>query len=438
MEINMSKLIIAIISTLIIGTGGYIGYQQFVKPETEKVDSKVEEKMVSKKVESLEKQEVQEILEGNINSLFDTLKKLGNENGWGPTQPADYEKVKPEILPYVTEEFAELKIKELVKEFYCDCDTGYKPKIDYNVRFSFEQPSESVLEITALETATDIENMGVTHTFQLIKENGRWKMNDWEFESLDGKDIQLTKEEAEKILSKNGDHLEFIKEYDSKKAGGKAYLFNMKNDYGEFLVAISSKDTKKVSDYEVEKEEKTTENKVEIEPEESTGNKIEKEPEKSSGNKGEKESKKSTGNKVETIQITNLLEDFHDKMNFGKTKEELVSEFGQPISEKETSSDITLEYSDAIYTISQVSGQIYKVQIVGEKASSYYKNFDEVLKAFYPDPNPVYAAYGEERTKDENGYHLNMIGFEKTLTFTSKNENGAPISSITIQQDNYK
>ncbi|WP_391558887.1 hypothetical protein [Robertmurraya sp.] len=395
----MLKIVIAILSSLAIGVGGYLGYQEYVEAKQE---TKVEKKDVIKtkteevKEGNLDKSEVQTILQTNLDSIFGKLNELGDENNWGNANIADFEIVKPEIAPLVTPEFADKTLKTLVNDYYCECDYIFKPQFNYEVQFKFEQPEENKLVISALNSANEIENMGTAWVFEMIKVED-WKMNKWSSETLDGKDVQLTKEDAEKLLKSESETPEFIEEYESKEAAGKAYLFNIKSSNNERLVAISSKDTKLVTDYAVEKKDDNTKT-----------------------------------NRVETIQVTNLYEEFYEKMNFGKTIDELITEFGQPISEKELSNDFTLEYSDAVYTISKVSNQTYKVEIIGEKASSYYKNFDEVIKAYNPDP--VYAEYFDEKTNDANGFHLTLDdGYNKSHIFTSKNENGTPISSVTIQ-----
>ena len=88
----------------------------------------------------------------------------------------------------------------------------------------------------------------------MVKQDGDWKINKWDSKSLRGDDIKLTKEEAKTILSRNGETAEFVKSYESKAAGGTAYLFNVKSSNGERQAAISSKDTSIVSDNEDETE----------------------------------------------------------------------------------------------------------------------------------------------------------------------------------------
>lgn len=401
----MSKLLIGFLSTLVIVVGGYFGYQEFVEaqPEkTEEVSKEVEEETVEKEIVSLKEDEVKKIIETNLDSIYNTLLESGKENGWSPSNPVKYEDVKTELLPYITNNFADTTMKEYVEQFYCDCDASSKPELDYDVRFSFEQKNNDELTVTSLVPANELNNMGNSLVFNFVKEENNWKLNEWEYIYLDGENIELTKDEAETILARNNEVPEFIEEYESEEASGKAYLFNVKSENGERLVAISSKDTKLVNDYSYEKE-----------------------------------SESATSNDKETVTLTNLYEEYYEKLNFGMTKEDMVNNYGQPVSEKELSDAITLEYSDAIYTLSKVSNQVYKVNIIGEKTSNFYANFDEVMKAYFPDP--VYAEYMDEKFSDDNGYHLKLDdGYSKSHTFTSKSENGDPINLITIEVKDFK
>lgn len=350
----------------------------------------------------LTKEEVQEILKNNLDSIFKTLDQLGSENQWGNANPADLNKIKPAVLPYITDEFANTILQELSEGYFCECDNGMKPKYSSDVHFLFKQANENELKITALEPATEMNNMGSVWGFELVKEDQTWKMNKWDYQSLEGQDIKLKKEEAQELLKSENETPEFVEEYQSEEAGGKAYVFKMKTDESDRLVAISSKDTHLVYDFAIEKKVADAE-----------------------------------GNNSATIEITNLYEEFYEKLHFGLTKEELVEKFGQPKVEKALSNELELEYSDARYTISGVSNQVYKVEILGEKASGFYKDFDEVIKSY--NPNPVSAEYFDETGKDENGYYLKMDdGYNKLHTFTSDQEDGNPIKSVSIQILDYR
>ena len=137
----------------------------------------------------------------------------------------------------------------MANEFYCECDFPFKPNLDYDVRFSFEQNEADVIKIKALEPATEMNNMGSMWEFELVKEADKWKVNQWSARTLEGEDLKLTKEEAETLLTDEEQTPKFVKEYQSAEASGKAYFFTIKSSHGEGVAAISSKDTHFVYDY---------------------------------------------------------------------------------------------------------------------------------------------------------------------------------------------
>lgn len=220
------------------------------KEASDELKKEAKEEIKKEGIEKLGNSEVKEILKTNLDLLFETLTNMGSENNWNiSANPAEYDKIKPEILPYVTEEFADSTIKKLSKEYYCECDISFKPEINYDVRFNYEQIKGNKVNVKALAPASVLSPIGVIWEFEIIKEDG-WKINNWSYQSLEGLDIELSKEEAAILLSKNGKAPEFVKEYDSKAALGKAFLFRNDTQKDASLIAISSKDTKLVYDFE--------------------------------------------------------------------------------------------------------------------------------------------------------------------------------------------
>jgi hypothetical protein len=225
----MFKIVIAIVSTIAIGVGGYIGYHEIIESKTETLveAQKVPKQEINKETfTKIEENEVKDILKTNIDSIFEVFKRSGETYGWNYANPADFSKTRPELLSYATESFADTTLKELAADFYCECDISFKPKINYDIRFSFQQDKENELKITAIEPATEMDNMGSTWEFLLVKEDDVWKMQQWNRSSLEGQDLKLTKEEAEKLLTNDNETATFLQEYESNNAAGKAYVID--------------------------------------------------------------------------------------------------------------------------------------------------------------------------------------------------------------------
>ncbi|WP_068672191.1 hypothetical protein [Oceanobacillus sp. Castelsardo] len=200
-------------------------------------------------VVKLNKSEVRDILKENIDEITNVFIKSGEDHHWSFENPAEFEKMKLDFTNYATKDFINSTLKEVSTEFYCECDQIFLPSfINYDAQFTIEQKKEDELSVSAVAPATEIDNMGILWKIRLLKEENGWKINHWESESLYGKDIKLTKEEAAKLLESFYESPEFVKEYHSEEASGKAYVFKMDNYY----MAISSKDTSIVYDYEQE------------------------------------------------------------------------------------------------------------------------------------------------------------------------------------------
>ncbi|NEX79613.1 DUF1311 domain-containing protein [Bacillus thermocopriae] len=247
----MLKNLFIFVATVVLGIGGYWGYQEFVAPKVEKVDlAKEKQNLKESKAIELNKEEANNILKTTLDSIFEVFDKAGEKYGWGNNNPADFNKIRNYLLSFAFKEFTDTTLKDLTSEYYCECDQSFKPNYHNDVRFTYELTKDNILKINVLEPATEINNMGALWEFELKKEANKWKMYSWNHHSLLGEDIHLTKEEAEKLLSSNNEKLEFVKEYESKEAKGKAYLFKIHSSTGESLVAISSKDTSLVYDFE--------------------------------------------------------------------------------------------------------------------------------------------------------------------------------------------
>ncbi|WP_374055069.1 hypothetical protein [Rossellomorea sp. FM04394] len=201
----------------------------------------------------LEKEEVAEMTKTILHLFYDSMVSLGVEYNWNSENPADFNVVKEEIQPYVTKGFLET-VKGSLGDIYCQCDAFSVPHFDPEVRFEFEQVEDNKIEIQVLDPGSEMITMGYESNIELLKEDNEWKLNKLSSRSLEGSDLKLTKEEAEKLLSSEQDTITFIEEFNSPQGAGKAYLFNLKTPEWEELVAISSKDASRVFDYDYEPE----------------------------------------------------------------------------------------------------------------------------------------------------------------------------------------
>ncbi|MFC7371086.1 hypothetical protein ACFQPF_05305 [Fictibacillus iocasae] len=215
------------------------------KEETPVTPVQAEKKEEPKKVSA---EEARGILKNNLDSIFKTFDDAGKKHGWNASKKADFSLLRDQLLPYATVSFTDSELKKAAGDYYCECDNIIEPMISYNVRFAFTQTKENEINITAIEPANQIYNMASKWEFTLIKKNNTWKLNRWNEISLKGQDLQLTGEEAVLLTADESTKVEFVKEMESPKYGGKIYVLQAtttvegKEHVSE--IAISAKDTR--------------------------------------------------------------------------------------------------------------------------------------------------------------------------------------------------
>ncbi len=224
------------------------------------IDAQITDKEVAeeKKEEPTQEKEIsvgeaKQIFNQNLADLKDTFIKSGEKNNWGVDNPAIYEVAGPDFEPYVTENFSTNVLKKLLPIYYCQCDIGYLPRINQEVRFIVNSFNKNTIEISGIEPASDMKNIGYKWNFRLVKVDNKWKMDRWEETSLEGIDLNLTKDEARKLLTTESQNATFLKEVRLK--GTTNYVFSVIGEEYESIVAISSSDTTLTHDYEVLKKE---------------------------------------------------------------------------------------------------------------------------------------------------------------------------------------
>lgn len=206
-----------------------------------------------KKEESTQEKEIsvaeaKQIFNQNLADLKDTFIKSGEKYNWGVDKPAVYEVTGPDFEPYVSNNFSTNVLKKLLPIYYCQCDIGYLPRINQEVRFIVNSSNKNTIEISGIEPASDMKNIGYQWNFKLVKVDNEWKMDHWEEASLAGIDLDLTRDEARKLLTTESQNATFIKEVQLK--GITHYVFNVIGEEFESIVAISSSDTTLTHDYE--------------------------------------------------------------------------------------------------------------------------------------------------------------------------------------------
>ncbi|MGG1593030.1 hypothetical protein [Terribacillus saccharophilus] len=453
------KILVTILSVLLVAGAGYYGYQTFIaNSPKEKVSAKTKkaDETKAKEIDKVSDDKAKEILDTNINSIFHAFDKADEENNWSEGNPVDFDKAKSKIEPFVTESFAASKLKDTLESAYDNLDKSVKPNYDNDIRFESELSEDGkTLKVKTLEAASDIDNTAYQWNFELVHQDGEWKMNDWNHTSLKDLDLEFTKEEAQESLQVGDDQtVTFVEEYESDEADAKAYLFELNNSDYTSNVAVSSKDLTKVTDYEVESETESQSDSVTA-TEESSDSGTETDSDKNSEAIAVEEVASETSDDSQEPEMDgspidetktelggttkntlpddlNLYQTWYTSLNFGEIEEQLIgTKFGEPLTKSENADgDFVIGYADAIYYVANEG--VHRVDIIGNKPSQMYGNFDDVISQFNPDP--VYADYIDERTQDSDGYKLIMEGYTGNFTFISDNESGTPIKKIIVEK----
>ncbi|MED4284781.1 hypothetical protein P4679_22940 [Priestia megaterium] len=409
------------------------------KEET-KDESKPDASKSEKKPTILVDNEAQKILSENLEAIFSTFDKTGDQYDWTNANPADYSKLAPKLAPYATASFINGDLKDLAKKYYCECDEHFKPELNMDVRFDIEQ-NWTDLDIVALEPATDMLNMGSQWEFGYKFEDGKWKLDAWKAKSLENENLKLTKEEAKTLASAYGDKVEYDGAVTSLDAdGNKAYVFRIyKDGKPNNAIGISAANTKLVYDFE---EEFSIDEDVPATTEKDASKEKPTDAEKAEQDNSSQDDSSDTdkNNTTATLGTFDIFSQYlnlevggpDDNMHFGYLPEDLIAKFGKPIAITTTSNGADFQYSDAIYSMSRANGKVYKVTITGSKAASYYKDFAAVKKTYEGDG--VYGAFDSEETNDSEGYHLVFDNYSTARhTYTADNQEGSPIKKIVVE-----
>jgi hypothetical protein len=195
--------------------------------------------------------QAKQILINNLAEIKFTLSKSGEKHNWNYDNPATYEIVAPDLKPYVTDRFSKNVLTELIPRYFCECDQGTLPRIHQEVRFTIHSNDGMRMEISAIEPASDMNNVGFQWNFVFVKEETEWKIDQWRESSLEGANLRLTKEEASELLTTERQTATFIKEVQIDDS--KAYVFKVIGDGIDTMVAIYASDTTLIQGYEEKK-----------------------------------------------------------------------------------------------------------------------------------------------------------------------------------------
>ncbi|MBN3554030.1 hypothetical protein JYA63_07135 [Fictibacillus nanhaiensis] len=234
--------------SFVIDSIEYEETKQIEKDKAEVPQQQKEEKKEEPVPVVVSEGEAKQILNRNLADIKQTLINSEKKNNWNSENPATYEVAGPDFKPYVTERFSNQVLKTLLPKYFCGCDIGFLPRIHQEVRFKVNGITEDTIEFSGIEPASDMNNVGSQWRFKLVKENNEWKMDQWDELTLQQANLELTKEEAGKLLSTETNTVGFHKEIQIN--GTNVYVFTVKDENGENIFGVDTRNTSLVYDIE--------------------------------------------------------------------------------------------------------------------------------------------------------------------------------------------
>lgn len=175
----------------------------------------------------------------------------------GKYKKKSFNTIRPQLLQYVTKEFADTKLKNYYPHACTECDSFYFPYyVDTSIRFSFNQPNSNAVNVKTVEFSDGLSGGGFVD-YKFIKESGTWKMANYTYEMVGKRHLQLTVNEAQTILKQDYQdygHRNVTVSYVStvrdtahdykadQKYSYDKYVFRVETNKGRFKVSFQSND----------------------------------------------------------------------------------------------------------------------------------------------------------------------------------------------------
>ncbi|WP_158232477.1 S-layer homology domain-containing protein [Sporosarcina sp. P13] len=133
-----------------------------------------------------------------VNRLPYTIERIRLD---GKYNKQTYNQIRSKQLPYATKYLVDGLLKDDYPYVCTECDSFLFPMLTFepSVRFTYSQPDKNTLTVSTIEISNVITSSSfVDYVFK--KEDGKWKMHDFDFRLPGKKNFEITREEAELIL----------------------------------------------------------------------------------------------------------------------------------------------------------------------------------------------------------------------------------------------
>lgn len=189
-----------------------LALDELIKQSKEKVDGELS---------VLSKIEAKNVVKEKLSGIVDTFKRLGEEHNWSFENHPDFSILRPRLLKYATPTFTDGFLKDVKDEFYCSCDVPPYPYAALDIRFNvLENTSDRVVASSIV--FDQMVSGGSTVYFTLVKQNGKWFMENYRWVTLQEEPINLTWEEVKANMERDGTKVVLLNT--TKHDGKKLYI----------------------------------------------------------------------------------------------------------------------------------------------------------------------------------------------------------------------
>ena len=192
------------------------------KENSAKTQAQQEKAPVKEDEKKLTENEGKAIVNDLLTGVVGTFDRLGKEHQWSYENPPDFEILRPELLKYASESFTDGFLKDVKDDFYCSCDMLPYPNAALDIRFQLHENSSNRFVASSIEFDNMISS-GSTIYFTVVKENGKWVLDQYKWVSIDKEPISLTWDEIKAHEEKQGEKVELLNT--TTYEGEKVYIF---------------------------------------------------------------------------------------------------------------------------------------------------------------------------------------------------------------------
>lgn len=212
--------------------------EEIIKRENDVVH---DEKSVQPAKKPLSEEEIKKILPDVYRNLVDKVYAVGNENGWvNGTNPPDYDILRKNIEDYITTDFAENQLKPVMGDLYCQCDAMVFPYPNFDIRLIVTEKNADSFRVRTMQVEDEMGGAGYHIFFNAKKEAGTWKIDSFSFVNYFNKPLNITQEEAAKIIKGYDPTAKFIKEVELESPvdfdrANEKYIYDAVHSYLYYL-----------------------------------------------------------------------------------------------------------------------------------------------------------------------------------------------------------